>query len=119
MNNVILSFFKQYNIPYKINRSNNTVIYPCFHCHVETTISIIRTRWHCNNCEHSGTLIHLIKFIKDNELNTIKDIQKIKKIYDEKKEIEDIQKILIKIENSQLAKELQEKVFRVLNKRQK
>lgn len=116
MNNVIFSFFKNHNIPYKINRSDNTVIFPCFHCHEETTISIIRTRWHCKNCNHYGSLIHLIKFINNNALKTIKDIQSIK-IYNEKKEIEDIQKMLTKIEDSQVAIAIQEKLFRILDKR--
>ncbi len=116
MNNVIFSFFKKHNIPYRINRSDNTAIFPCFHCHEETTISIIRTRWYCKNCKHYGSLINLIKFINSNELNSIKDIQAIK-IYNEKEEIEDIKKMLTKIEDSQVALAIQEKLFRILDKR--
>lgn len=116
MNNVVLSFFKKHSIPYRIKRNDNNVIFPCFHCHEETTISIIRTRWHCNNCSHSGSLIHLIKYIEINALNTIKEIQTIN-IYNEKREIKDIQKMLEKIEDSQVAIAIQEKLFKILDKR--
>lgn len=118
MNNVVVSFFKKYNIPYKMNRSNNTVSYPCFYCHEETAISVIRTRWKCCNCSRWGTLVHLIEFINDNDHSAVEAIQQVD-IYDEKKEIEDIIKLLAKIRNKELALELQEKLSKILDKGRK
>lgn len=118
MNNIVLSFLKEYNIPYKINRSDNSISYPCFYCYEETNISMIRTKWKCHNCNQNGTLVHLIEFIKGNNFSTIEKIKQVK-IYNEKQEIGDIKKLLAKINDEKVALELEERLFKLLERREK
>lgn len=115
MNNVVISFFKENKIAYKIN-NNSTITYPCFYCGGESTISLVRTYFSCNKCKKTGTLAHLIRFLEENDSSRIKRIQQAD-IYDEDREIRELINLLNKLDNESLAFAIKEKVYKILERK--
>lgn len=112
MNNVVISFFKENKISYRIN-DDRTITYPCFYCKREATITPVRTHFICNGCKKTGTLVHLIKFLKEQDSSIIEEIQ-YADIYDEKKELKEMTNLLRKLGDDSIALAIKEKVFRIL-----
>lgn len=113
MNNVVISFFKENQIQYKINKDRCTCTYPCFFCGGQATITLKRTYFVCNHCHRTGTLVHLIKFIEEQPSLMIEKIQQAE-FYDEDKEIKELTKLLGKLGNATLADSIKKKVLRLL-----
>lgn len=118
MNNIVVSFFKQYGIPYIINKDKKSIKYICFLCHTEAQISAIRTYWKCNGCGEDGTLVHLIKFLNDTDTEFIEEL-KNSNIYDEAKEINEINKLLSQLGDTSTVKTIQQKLNRVFEQQKR
>lgn len=118
MNNVVVSFFKHHEIPYSIEKNKKFINFVCFYCQADTRISSIRCKWKCIECGQEGTLIHLIKFLEREDKTSIDTIKRTV-IYDEKKEIDKIKKLLSNLGSDPTVIELKEKVLNVLEKQKR
>lgn len=58
---VVLAFFKEKNIDYIYNSSENIVEFPCLRCYMKVKMCTINTLFQCENCNLDGNIITLIK----------------------------------------------------------
>lgn len=116
MNNLVVSFLKQHKIPYVINKEEKIIRFICLICNSEAKISMYRTHWKCPSCSESGTIVHLINFIEEFGVNAnLGTIQF--KIYDEKKEIEEIKHLLAEVGDHPSIKIIQQKLSIIFDKK--
>lgn len=115
MNNIVISFFKENQIQYHINKDCFTITYPCFFCGGHATITLKRTYFVCNECGERGSLVHLIKFLEE-EPSSIERIQKAE-IYDEDRELKELAHLLNKLNDATLANSIKKTVLRLVEKK--
>ncbi|MFS0667193.1 hypothetical protein AB1L12_04570 [Peribacillus frigoritolerans] len=84
---VALSFFKGNKINYYLD--GLYIYFPCFKCQQKSFMNCLDTRWKCEKCCEQGSLRHLIEFIEENPLDTVKNY----KIYNPGQKIKEINKL--------------------------
>lgn len=91
---MILSFFKENKIDYIYFYEDQTLTFPCYNCFEEASMCLISTNWKCESCKQTGTLLHIIKHLKEENI-----IEKAK-IFNPKSELTHVSKVLYRIEKS-------------------